>query len=71
MRSILNLSLLKTHGRDQVNTAASSRGYDPSAKAAFQSLALYEVSTTLQMGNGAMLANIPREVPVFGRSDST
>ena len=50
---------------------ASPRGFDPSAKASFQSLAMYEVSMTLQMGNGAMIANISREVPVFGRSDPT
>ena len=63
------LALLKQLSNDV--EAASPRGYDPSAKASFQSLAMYEVSTTLQMGNGAMLANIPREVPVIGRSDST
>ena len=52
--------------------AASLRGFDPSAKSSFQSLAMYEVSTTLQMmGNGAMIANISREVPVFGRSAHT
>ena len=51
--------------------AASPRGFDPSTKASFLSLAMYRVSTTLQMGNGAMIANIPREVPVFGRSAPT
>ena len=63
------LALLKQLSNDV--EAASPRGFDPSAKVSFQSLAMYEVSTTLQMGNGAMLANIPREVPVIGRSDST
>ena len=63
------LALLKQLSNDV--EAASLRDYDPSAKASFQSLAMYEVSTTLQMGNGAMLANIPREVHVCGRSDST
>ena len=63
------LALLKQLSNDV--EAASPRGFNPSAKASFQSVAMYEVSTTLQMGNGAMLANIPREVSVLGRSDST
>ena len=63
------LALLKQLSNDV--EAASPQGFDPSAKASVQSLAMYEVSTTLQMGKGAMLANISREVPVFGRSDST
>ena len=63
------LALLKQLSNDV--EAASPRELDPSTKASFQSLAMYEASTTLQMGNGAMIANIPREVPVFGRSDPT
>ena len=63
------LALLKQLSNDI--EAASPRRFDPSAKASFQSLAMYEVSTTLQMGNWAMIANIPREVPVFDRFDPT
>ena len=45
------LALLKQLSNDV--EAASPRGFDPSAKASFHSLAMYELSTTLQMGNGA------------------
>ena len=63
------LVLLKQLSNDV--EAASLRRFDPSAKASLQSLAMYQVSTTLQMDNGAIIANIPREVPVFGRSNPT
>ena len=53
-----NSALIKQLANDV--KAASLCGFDPSAKVLFQSLALYEMSTSLQMSNAAMMLNIPR-----------